>query len=282
MKKLFLLVICYLFLSQLSFAQVDTRKTKGDFYFYWGYNRSSYSLSNLHFNGPLYDFTLYDLNAKDRPSAITWQYINPTKLSIPQYNVRMGYYFTDRFAISFGMDHMKYVITPDQNTLISGVITSEISEKYEGAYLNEPIQLSDDLLEFEHTDGFNLVSLEFEYLHPIFRQIGKSDFSMKWNAGLGGIWIVTKTKVKVLGEGLDNDFHVAGYTLAGKTGPRFFYKNKFFLLAEIKGGYASLPSVLIKNAEPEIGDHNLLFLEYYIALGLNFKLGKRKKESNER
>jgi len=38
-----------------------------------------------------------------------------------------------------------------------------------------------------------------------------------------------------------------------------------------------LPSVLIKNSDPELGDHNLSFLEYYIAVGANFKIGKRKK-----
>ena len=93
-----------------------------------------------------------------------------------------------------------------------------------------------------------------------------------WDFGIGGIWIVTKTKVKVLGDGLDNDFHVAGFTLIGKTGPRLTYKKKIFLSGEIKSGYASLPSVLIKNSEPEIGDHNLLFFEYYVVAGINFRL----------
>jgi hypothetical protein len=38
----------------------------------------------------------------------------------------------------------------------------------------------------------------------------------------------------------------------------------------LKGGYATIPSVLIKNAAPEIGDHNLMFLEYYVVAGVNF------------
>ena len=29
-------------------------------YFYWGYNRSIYSKTDIHFHGPGYDFTVYD------------------------------------------------------------------------------------------------------------------------------------------------------------------------------------------------------------------------------
>lgn len=66
-----------------------------------------------------------------------------------------------------------------------------------------------------------------------------------WNFGFGGVWVVTKTNVKVLGEGLDNDFYLAGYTFTGKSGPRVEFKKHLFILGEVKGGYASLPSVLI-------------------------------------
>lgn len=38
------------------------------FYFYWGYNGSSFLQSNIHFGGPDYDFTVLDAVAHDRPS----------------------------------------------------------------------------------------------------------------------------------------------------------------------------------------------------------------------
>jgi hypothetical protein len=190
---------------------------------------------------------------------------------VPQYNYRLGYYITNRLAISFGMDHMKYVVDQDQWTTISGVINDEASTKYAGNYLNEPIQLKDDLLTFEHTNGFNFASLDVEYLQPLF-SVWNKRISFFWNAGIGGVWVITKTDVKVMGDGLDNDFHVAGYAMAAKTGPRIEFLKHLFLAGELKGGYASIPSVLIKNSAPEIGDHNLEFLEYYIVAGVNFRL----------
>lgn len=259
------------------FAEVSAKNSfglkgkKNSFYFYWGYNRSFYATTNLHFNGPSYDFTVYNLKAADRQSSFGTEYINPVTFTVPQYNVRLGYFLTSRLHISVGMDHMKYVVTNGQQTKISGVISSEASTTYAGSYLNRPITLAPELLTFEHTNGFNLSSVDAEYLQPI-RKFWKNRLALSWNIGLGGIWMVTKTDVRVFADGLDNDFHIAGYALAGKTGPRIDIMNRAFIAFEGKVGYATMPSVLVKNSAPEIGDHNVLFLEEYIVLGYNFRL----------
>jgi len=257
-----------------SFAQKKEQgpqKKKGSFYFYWGYNRSFFSNTNLHFTGPNYDFTVYNVKGSDKPTSFGTVYFNPSSFTIPQYNYRVGFFLTDRVAVSLGMDHMKYVMTGGQNATISGVVSSEASEKYAGSYLNKPIKVEDDLLTFEHTDGFNFASIELEYLQPVVSFWNKR-FTLYWNAGVGGVWVITKTNVKVFEDGLDNNFHMSGYALALKTGPRLEYRNRIFLAGEVKGGYASLPSVLIKNDAPEVGDHNISFGEYYVVLGVNFRL----------
>lgn len=269
------ILLCFS-ISSFGQEQKKQKSKKKSFYIFWGYNRSYYSKTNLHFNGPNYDFTLYNLKAKDRPSKIGLVYINAETITVPQYNFRLGYFLSDRISISLGIDHMKYVVTPNQEAIISGIITSNASTTYAGTYLNQSIYLDKDLLEFEHTDGFNLVTLDLEYLQPV-KSFKNTKISTFWNFGIGGIWVATKTDVKVLQDGLDNDFHIAGYSLVGKTGPRIEYNNRFFILGEIKGGYATLPSVLVKNSAPELGDHNLSFLEFYIAIGFNFKIGNKEK-----
>ena len=279
-----IIVLLYILSSpwnSFSQSQNESEISKdGRWYFYWGYNRSYYSKTNLHFNGPNYDFTLYDLEATDRPTEFGWTYINPLTITTPQYNIRLGYFITDRLSISAGMDHMKYVVTQNQWTRISGVINTEASPKYAGNYLNEPIQLTPDLLQFEHTNGYNLATLDFEYLIPIVN-LRKQKLKLQWNTGMGGIWVVTKTDVRVLEDGLDNDFHVSGYAFAVKTGPRLEFRNRFFLLSELKGHYSSLPSVLIKNAAPEVGDHNIRSLEVYVAVGFLFGGGNNKLSKKE-
>ncbi len=277
--RLFIFLLLFIVSSPISFSQSNPTSNKGKFYFYWGYNRSYYSRSDIHFEGPDYDFTLYSLKANDRPSKFGKVYFNPATISVPQYNTRIGYFFKEHLSVSFGVDHMKYVVENGQETRISGIITPEASQIYQGTYLNETIILDKDILEFEHTDGFNLVTLEVEYLRTLFHLDQRKHFRIEFNTGLGGIWIATKTNVRVFGDGLDNDFHIAGYAMVAKAGPRINFKDKLFLMCEVKGGYASLPSVFIKNASPESADHNLLFLEYYIALGTEFRLFGRKNKS---
>ena len=97
------------------FAQPDSGSRFQRFFFYWGYNRATFAKSDIHFSGPDYDFTLFDVVAKDRPTKFNFKtYFSPTSITIPQYDYRFGFFLTRHFAISIGMDHMKYVVTNDQ------------------------------------------------------------------------------------------------------------------------------------------------------------------------
>ena len=123
MKKL--LFLCLL-INTLSFAQdteVKNNSKKGSFYAYWGWNNAMYSNSDISFKGVNYDFTLYDVAAKDRqsPFAFDTYFLSVT---IPQYNLRLGYYLNEKYHITLGVDHMKYVMRAYQNATISGTITN--------------------------------------------------------------------------------------------------------------------------------------------------------------
>lgn len=251
-------------------------KRKGSFTFYWGYNRSYFSKSDIHFTGPDYDFTVYDVVSHDRPSKFSFKtYLHPTHIWIPQYNFRFGYFLTDRWHISFGTDHMKYVMDHDQRVKISGVISEEASPKYAGAYLNDEVQLTRDFLTFEHTDGLNLTTVEADYLLPL-ASLWKNRIGIKLNMGAGGIWMVTRTDVRVFGDGFNNDFHIAGFSMSAKAGPRIDLFKHFFIAAELKAGYVTLPWVLIRNSDPMLADHNFTFIQYYVAAGGYFRLWKQK------
>jgi hypothetical protein len=271
----FIIFFFGLFTALPAFTQSDTTTVHQEkwhrFYFYWGYNREWFSKSTIHFNGPNYDFTVYGLQAKDRPTKLGWVYFHPGFFSIPQYNYRVGFGITRHLYISAGLDHLKYVVTQGQKTTISGVVNSVASPEHAGTYLNTPVTLTPDILEFEHTNGFNVAELDLEWKQPIFEKRkhwrrGRA----YWNFGSGGSVVVTKTDVKVLGDGLDNEFHISGLALAVKTGPRLEWGNRWFLSAEVKCGYANLPWVPIKNKAPENADHDLFFLENMIVGGVRF------------
>lgn len=250
-------------------------KPKGSFTFFWGYNREFFSRSNIHFSSPDYNFTLYNLRAKDRQSPFSFDvYLNPKWFSVPQYNYRFGYYLTDRVCLSMGLDHMKYVMVDNQTATISGNISSAASEKYKGVYERDSIFVSPEFLQFEHTNGFNLLSVEADFVQPAFHFF-KNKFSIAFYSGVGAGTIIPKTEVYVLGYGLDNRFHLAGYSFIAKAGPRLNFGKNLFIAADLKGGYANLPSVIVHNDAPYKASHSLWFLEYYVVGGVRFRIGKK-------
>ncbi len=285
MKKFLLITLLLTF--KLAQAQGSTKiiKTKHWFdfkdpyhnwrlYVYWGYNRAFFSKSDIHFHGPGYDFTVYKVKAKDRPEKFSFKiYFNPVTATIPQYNMRLGFYFKHNIHLSIGMDHMKYVMVQNQIVKMSGVIDSSVSHQFAGSYVNQDKILTNDFLRFEHTNGLNLFTIDIEYLLPIYHT--KKDWlHIGWNFGLGGVFMVTKTEVHVIGFGLDNDFHTAGFSLPIKTGPRIDIWKYFFLTFEVKAGYAHLPWVLIRNNAVDLADHNFGFVEYYGAFGVSYSFAK--------
>jgi len=110
MKTLFLSLL-FLFISNATDAQLkDTNKAWN---FSWCYNRAWFSNSDLQIKGGnKEDFTVYNVTAKDQATKFTLKdYFGIQHIWIPQYNYRFGYRINKNWAISIGLDHMKYVMT---------------------------------------------------------------------------------------------------------------------------------------------------------------------------
>tara|TARA_R110001592_G_scaffold337964_1_gene624788 strand:- start:277 stop:501 length:225 start_codon:yes stop_codon:yes gene_type:complete len=59
---------------------------------------------------------------------------------------------------------MKYVMPSNESRRIDGYINlpiEEVGSIYNGAYNNDPFLVSEDFLQFEHTNGLNYIYLEF-------------------------------------------------------------------------------------------------------------------------
>ena len=85
-----------------SFAQ-ETKKehtNKGKIYAFWGWNRSWYTNSDIHFTGDNYDFTLNDIEATDRQTPFDLGvYFGITTITIPQTNLRFGCFINDKIDV---------------------------------------------------------------------------------------------------------------------------------------------------------------------------------------
>lgn len=250
MKKsfivIFLLVLGYTIQAQQGWNQKYSRKNQ--IYGHWGYNVSAYSKSDISFVGQNYNFTLYDVKANDRPTAFDFDtYFNPANLSIPQWNLRFGYFFADRWSISIGTDHMKYVMQQNQYAAMEGYIDIPNGE-YNGTYNRQPQKLTSDFLLFEHTDGLNYGSIELEYHGNIYQFNDKH--SINYYAGPGFGLMVPRSNVKLMNYPRYDEFHVAGYGLSGKVGLQAVLWKHLTFNAEWKNGFINMQDILTTGDNP--------------------------------
>lgn len=249
---------------------------KGELFFYWGWNRSVYTASDIHFTGDDYVFVLSDVVARDRQSAFEGKlYLNPGTATIPQYNFRLGYFFHSRYSISFGIDHMKYVMQQNQAVAIRGTIENS-GTAYDGSYRGEDIILSDDFLKFEHTDGLNYINLELRRQDAL---IAWKHGSVNSVLGIGSGILFPRTNATLLGNARNDVFHLSGFGLGLMAGLNILFYNHVFVQSEWKGGYINMPDIRTTASTSDKAAQQFFFSQVNILFGGSFYLGKNKPSS---
>lgn len=250
-----------------------TAHNKGKMYIFWGGNRDSYTNSDIHFKGNNYDFTLYDVAAVDKPKGWHIDYINPSRMTIPQTNFRLGYFINDHYNISIGVDHMKYVMFQNQSVRISG----NYPASYNLTVINNGVvNLSDEsFLTFEHTDGLNYVNTEIsrvDDISKIFKIRNTDKFQISLTEGVGGGILYPKTNVMLMGQPRHDDYNIAGYGVSAKAGLNLTFFKYFFIQAELKGGYINMPNIKTTFDNSDSASQHFMFFQRVIAFGGIFKI----------
>jgi hypothetical protein len=263
-------ILLFIFVTSSIVAQRKSNAfNKGSFYFYWGWNRSFYSPSTIHFSGNTYDFQLYDVVAVDRQSPFSADlYLNPKRMTIPQYNARIGYYFKHNLQISLGVDHMKYVMLHDQPSTINGYIYNS-NTSYDGVYVNEPITIAQDFLKFEHTDGLNYINAE---LRKSMRVFGVKYVQSTFLFGGGVGMLLPKTNTTLLANSRYDAFHLAGYGVNGVMSLQLNFFKYFFVQGEAKMGFIHMPDIRTTKNASDRASQMFLYNQFNINFGVQFSL----------
>ena len=280
------LLIFFLFFSFFSFSQdslsLEKKHQKGKMYFYWGWNRAIYSHSDIQFIGPDHNFTLYDVQANDRQTPFSMDpYFNPVLITIPQTNVRFGYFITDNWEVSIGVDHMKYVMAQNQTVAINGFIDVP-GKEFSGSYENDSIQLTEDFLTFEHTDGLNYFNVELNRFENLvcFNRFSKLNIDLNILGGVGAGMMVPKSNVMLFDEQRNDQFHVAGWGLSAKLGLNLTIYEYFFIQSELKGGYLNMPDILTRADHAYTAKQDFFFLQCNFLIGAIFPIVHPEKHKN--
>lgn len=244
---------------------------KGQMFVFWGYNRAAFSESDIRFKGAGYSFTLENVVAHDRPSALSLRYLDPGKMSIPQFNFRIGYFIKDNLALVVGTDHMKYVMDQDQTTAFKGNISDPV---YAAMVQNGEVNLADEqFLTFEHTDGLNYVNAGVEKYQNLF---SKKNVDIIWAYGGGAGVLFPKSNVKLFGNERSDRYHVAGFGLDARTNINLVFWDHFMARVEGKFGYINMPDIKTTlNNKPDKAMQDFVF--YQINFGVGYTFNTKKK-----
>lgn len=243
---------------------------KGRFEILWGWNRDTYSTSDIRFHGTGYDFTLYDVRAVDRPLDPALEYLSPTKLTLPQTNLRVNWSVSEHYAIGLGFDHMKYVMVQDQTVRVSGALPAEAPQTIDGAG-EQRIVLTKDMLTYEHTDGLNYVHARGERRDRLMR-IQALRLDIVSNAGASAGVLVPRTACRLPGKALNDDYHLSGFGLGLHAGLRFVILDHIVLSGELDAGRIILPDVRTSADRADRATQSFWFFEGAAMFGASFNL----------
>ena len=276
------LLRCVLLLALLVFSEKNDAQTaqmtstthkRGRFFAYWGWNRAWYTKSNLHFTGKGYDFTLDEVVAKDRQTPFAWNiYFHPTKITIPQTNLRIGYFLNEHYHLSFGADHMKYVVQQNQTIKITGQISGS-NTPFDGVYEASDLVLTGDFLKYEHTDGLNYINLELGRNDAVLL-LPRLRASVGLTEGIGIGALYPRSDVTLLNNARNDKYHIAGYGISAKAGLNLTLFKYFFLQSELKAGFINLPNVRTTASKTDKASQRFGFLQHNYTFGFNFFLFK--------
>ena len=247
---------------------------KGKLYMYWGWNQSQYTKSDIRFHGTNYDFTLDNVIGRERQTPFDAKvYFNPATITIPQVNYRVGYFWRDRYDISFGVDHMKYVMKQDQIVKINGYL-KQTGSRFDGNYTNQNIKLTEDFLTFEHTDGLNYLNFEVNRYDKIadLSKIKLKNVEINLTEGISVGAMMPKTNTKLLQNKRYDEYHFAGYGISAKIGLNVTFGRYFFIQSDMKGGFINMPDIRTTEFTTDRAAQHFFFWQGNILFGGQIKI----------
>ncbi|MBC7936218.1 MAG: hypothetical protein H7Y86_12785 [Rhizobacter sp.] len=266
MKKLTGLVL--LFIISISGEAQKKGKLLHGMYIQWGYNTEWYTKSNIHFklaNGD--NFKLHNAVSHDKPDLdAVWK--NPLEVSIPQYNYRLGFYINKKRtkSLELNFDHIKYVLKRGQKVRVTGTINNQ---RVDG----DSILNSDHFLHLEHTDGGNLLHLNYVQQNTLLRTHATKRplVNLLWKAGAG--INIPRTDFNYHGDRLNNKFHIAGYNVSAEAGTRLYPFRSFFIEGTGKSGYVRYVNALAdtKALKGSRVQHGFGYFELIATFGFDIK-----------
>ena len=247
----FLFLILSILISLRTISQINKKKPirdsnkKGTLFISWGYNRCVYSESDLYLSGSGYNFDLDNAKATDNQSKLNSGDYTLKKLTVPQYNFKIGYYYKEKWSLSFAIDHMKYLFANNNQIALSGFvcIPDKLVSLGEGESIGNTYHYSKYLttnnnqFSFSNSKGLNYIHAELGCTEKLFVAGKKGNFVISSNLGLGVGTLLSYTNLLFNGTRTENIKSLSGYGVSGFAGLRFEIYKRAYIYSNFSVGF---------------------------------------------
>lgn len=268
-KQLFFISAC-VFLSMNAFGQ---RKTKlntngeGTMFFSAGINRVGYTTSDVLLSGNDYTATLAETVIDDNGAATP--VLSLFGSSTPQWNIQLGYFISNKWAIIAGFDRYNTFFRPNQSVALSGTFSPSSHSNYAGTYDDESIALNAQDLNLVQSRGMNFFNLGVLRMDQWFKS-RKAEFAFNTVVGakVGPIFsMVDYTFDNSTRQQLSS---LSGMGFSGFIGMRFDFFQHIYLETNLVGGYLNQNNISISSNGSETAEQKVAFISPQINLGFSF------------
>jgi hypothetical protein len=261
-KKNILLIISVCLLST-SFAQ---RKSKlntngaGTFFASFGANRSFYSAADVLLDGNTYTASFSDVEIADAPSL--------GSTGTPQWNVQLGYFVAEKWAIIGGLDRYNTYFRQDQRVALTGSFAPQSHSNYNGTYQDETIDLSLSDFNLVQQKGMNFISIGVLRMDQVYKT-RKNTFSFNtvFGAKLGPL--IGAVDYTFDGSTRRDVSSLGGFGFAGIAGVRLDFFQHLYLEALVTGGYLNQNDILLSANGSETAEQKVAFISPQVNLGFS-------------
>jgi hypothetical protein len=248
-------------IARQSAAQPVTKaeRPRRKYFVSWGYNGDGYTTSDIHIRQESLgnDFTLVGVEARD---SKPWRHIIGHSLFVPQYNVRAGLFFNERWGLEVALDHMKWIVRQDQQVRMTGTLN--------GAAIDSPVTLTPDVLRYQLNNGANPIFVNVLRRVRVAGEPGRTG-AVSLLAKAGGGLAVPHTENTLFGQPNEKGFQFFhGWDADAGVALRLHVFKPFYVEAEQKVVYVRYFGVKVDRGTAR---HSLKASEFIFNVGVAFK-----------
>jgi hypothetical protein len=258
-----------LFSSGFTYSQRKTKLNtngKGTLFGYVGYNRSAFTASNVNFSSTNYDFTVGDMMFSDNEEGVGMgEYFNT---SSPQFNIHLGYFVANKWAITLGMDRLNYFSNANQSVTLDGAFSPDSHSDFSGPYQNEEVVLNRNQLYLQQNGGVSYVRVGLLRVDQLYKS-RKAEFAINTVAGVGFGGLFSGLDYTFDNQTVQNTSSLSGFGISGHLGLRFDFFQYVFLQIALSGGLLNQGNIQLTTNSTTTASHKMGYISPEISLGFN-------------